>query len=144
MKIHQLSVAEALASVRGQPDGLSSAGGAAPPGRVRPEIGSARSSRIPLPARLARGVFSFLLADSLGGRRAGLRGQRAIRGQGMLKVRISIVAVILVSGSFSFWQEYRVAVARFAQPAAAAAGAGAARRRACGAPAEQLVPATSC
>ena len=29
-------------------------------------------------------------------------------GQGMAKIGFAIVAVILVSGVFSFWQEYRV------------------------------------
>ncbi len=108
MKIHQLSVAEALASVRGQPDGLSSAEAL----HRQAEYGPNRIRAVEqdsLPARLAREFFHFFSLILWVAAALAFVAEWRDPGQGMLKVGISIVAVILVSGSFSFWQEYRVA-----------------------------------
>jgi len=107
MKIHQMSVADALASVHGRPDGLSSAEAI----RRQAEYGPNRVravKRHPLTTRLAREYFHFFSLILWVAAGLAFVAEWRDPGQGMAKIGISIVVVILVSGSFSFWQEYRV------------------------------------
>ncbi|MEY5098249.1 MAG: hypothetical protein RJA36_968 [Pseudomonadota bacterium] len=108
MKIHQMSVAEALASVRGGTDGLSSAEALRRQAEYGPNLVRA-VERAPLAARLAREYFHFFSLILWMAAALAFVAEWRDPGQGMAKVGISIVAVILVSGTFSFWQEYRVA-----------------------------------
>lgn len=107
MKIHQLPLTDVLASVRSQATGLSSSEAAA---RLK-EYGPNRveaAARQPWPLRLAREfthLFSLILWIAAG--LAFLADQFA-PDQGMARVAIAVVLVILISGLFSFWQEARV------------------------------------
>ncbi|HEU4845862.1 MAG TPA: cation-transporting P-type ATPase [Burkholderiaceae bacterium] len=106
-QIHQLSAADALASLQSQAGGLSEA---EVERRLR-EYGSnavAPVRRVPLWLRLGRELstfFSLILWIA-----AALAFFAAWEGAGhdMEKVGYAIVVVILVSGAFSFWQEFRV------------------------------------
>jgi sodium/potassium-transporting ATPase subunit alpha len=106
MKIQQLSIADAIASLHSRPEGLSSA---AARSRLK-EFGPNRVHRIrrePLAARFLKeltGLFSAILwiAAALA-----LIAEWSDPGQGMARLAVAIIAVILVSSVFSFWQEYR-------------------------------------
>ena len=107
MQLHQLSVSEALASIRSKEDGLSSAEAA----RRLAEFGPNRLEKVPqkpFALRLFKEFFRFFsvllwIAAGL----AFLAG-RFDRGQGMGHLAVAIVVVIVVSGTFSILQEYRV------------------------------------
>src|SRR5512135_676848 len=107
MQLHQLSVSEALASIRSKEDGLSSAEAA----RRLAEFGPNRLEKVPqkpFALRLFKEFFRFFsvllwIAAGL----AFLAG-RFDRGQGMTHLAVAIVVVIVVSGTFSILQEYRV------------------------------------
>jgi len=106
MRIHQLSEAEALVSLGSTADGLSF-----PEARRRlDEFGPNRVERVrrehPLVRLLREFVHFFALILWLA---AGLAffADWSAPGQGMAKLGCAIVVVILVSGVFSFWQEYR-------------------------------------
>jgi len=107
MKIQQLSVHEAVASVHSALQGLSSAEAAR---RLR-EIGPnevPEVAREPPWLRLLKEFvhfFSLILWVAAG---LAFVAEGSAPGQGMAKIGYAIVAVILVSGVFSFWQEYRV------------------------------------
>jgi sodium/potassium-transporting ATPase subunit alpha len=106
-KIHQVAVAEALASVQAGIDGLSSLEAQ----RRLEEHGAnvmptARQERLWL--RLLKEYlhfFSLILWAAAG---LAFFAEWHAPGQGMDRVGIAIVAVILISGTFSFWQERRV------------------------------------
>jgi len=107
MKIHQLSVSEALASVRSSAQGLGSAEAAGRlaeygPNRVEP------LAREPLWLRLLKEfthLFSIILWVAAG---LAFLADWYDPAQGMARVGWAVVLVILVSGLFSFWQELRV------------------------------------
>lgn len=107
MKIHQLSVPEVLASVRSSAQGLTSADAAA----RRVEYGPnrvAELAREPGWLRLLREfthLFSIILWIAAG---LAFVADAFDPSQGMARVGWAVVAVILVSGLFSFWQEQRV------------------------------------
>ena len=106
MKIHHLSVDDALASLHSGPEGLSGAEA----GRRLQEFGPNRVERVaatPLWVRFARGFTHFFAVILWVA--AGLAFVAAWRdpGQGMATLGFAIVGVILINGVFSFWQEYR-------------------------------------
>ena len=107
MKIHQLSVEDALRRLRSKPEGLSSEEALH---RLR-ELGPNRVERIarePAWLRLFREFtrfFSVILWVAAG---LAFFAEWSDPSQGMARIGYAIVVVILVSGLFSFWQEYRV------------------------------------
>ena len=107
MKIHQFSVDEALASVQSSPLGLSSLEAER---RLR-EHGFnvvqefARESPW---LRLLREFFQFFSLILWAAAGLAFVAEWSDPGQGMARIGYAIVIVILVSGGFSFWQEYRV------------------------------------
>jgi calcium-translocating P-type ATPase len=107
MKIHQLSADEAIASLQSAPLGLSPAEAER---RLR-EHGSNQVQEIARASPWLRFVgefvqfFSLILWVAAG---LAFVADWIDPGEGMAKIGYAIVAVILVSGVFSFWQEYRV------------------------------------
>ena len=107
MRIHQLSPAEAVASLQSTAAGLSRA----EVERRLHEYGHnevEKVARKPLWLRLIKEFttfFSLILWVAAG---LAFIAEWSDPGQDMAKVGYSIVTVILVSGLFSFWQEYRV------------------------------------
>jgi sodium/potassium-transporting ATPase subunit alpha len=107
MKINQLSADEAIASLHSTPQGLSSAEAT----RRLLEYGPNRVQKVarePLILRFLKEFtqfFSLILWVAAG---LAFVAEWSAPGQGMAKVGYAIIAVILVSGLFSFWQEYRV------------------------------------
>jgi calcium-translocating P-type ATPase len=106
MRIHELSEAEALASLGSAPDGLSHAEAH----RRFDEFGPNRVEELrrerPVLRLLREFIHFFALILWVA---AGLAffAEWSAPGQGMAKLGGAIVVVILVSGVFSFWQEYR-------------------------------------
>ncbi|HSQ05358.1 MAG TPA: cation-transporting P-type ATPase, partial [Burkholderiales bacterium] len=106
MSIQHLSIADAIASLNSRPEGLSAAEALA---RLR-EFGPNRVHEIrreSLAVKFLReltGLFSTILwlAAALA-----LVAELSHPGEGMARLAVAIIAVILVSGVFSFWQEYR-------------------------------------
>ena len=107
MKIHRLSIEDALASVSSHLDGLSSAEAE----RRRREFGPNRVERVarePAFWRLLKEFtrfFSVILWCAAG---LAFLAEWFDPGQGMARIGYAVIVVILVSGVFSFWQEYRV------------------------------------
>ncbi len=107
MKIHQLSIDDALASVRSSSSGLSSSEAE----RRRREYGANRVERVagePAVWRLLKEFtrfFSVILWCAAG---LAFLAEWFDPGQGMARIGYAVVAVILVSGVFSFCQEYRI------------------------------------
>lgn len=107
MKIQHLSAADAVASLRSVPNGLS-AGEAL---RRLHEYGVNRVEDVVRESRLWRFLSEFThffalilwLAAALA-----FLAEWVDPGQGMAKIGYAVVAVIIVSGVFSFWQEFRV------------------------------------
>ncbi len=107
MRIHQLSVADAIASVRSVPSGLSSDEAAR---RLR-EFGANRVEQVagvPVLLRLFKEFFHFFALILWIATALAFLGEWKDPGQGMAKIGYAIIIVIVVSGLFSFWQEYRV------------------------------------
>ncbi len=107
MRIHQLSALDAVATLKSSAAGLSHA---EVERRLR-EYGRNEVARVaggPLWLRLGREFatfFSLILWLAAG---LAFFAEWSDPGQDMAKVGYAIVTVILVSGLFSFWQEYRV------------------------------------
>lgn len=106
MDLHRLSAADALASLHSAQDGLSPAEAA----RRLAEHGANRVMRLarpPLWWRLSK-EFSHLLALVLWAAAAlAFVSEWRDPGHGMAGLGWAILAVILINGLFSFWQEYR-------------------------------------
>ncbi len=107
MKIHQVSAADAIASLKSTSQGLSSA-------EALRRLGEYRFNRVEEIAResmlvrfLKEFVHFFALILWLAAGLAFL-AEWSDPGQGMAKIGYAILAVIVVSGLFSFWQEFRV------------------------------------
>ncbi len=106
MKIHQMSIADAIASLNSRQTGLSHVEANQ---RLR-EFGVNRVKKIaaePAILRLAREFvrfFSLILWLAAG---LAFLAEWSAPGQGMAKLGYVLIVVILVSGAFSFWQEYR-------------------------------------
>ncbi len=107
MRIHQLSALDAVASLKSTADGLSRA-------EVERRLheygrnGVEEVARRPLWLRFVKEFitfFSLILWIAAG---LAFFADWSDPGQDMAKVGYAIVTVILVSGLFSFWQEYRV------------------------------------
>jgi len=107
VRIQQFSVEEAIASLRSTPQGLSSAEAR----RRLLEYGPNRMERIaaePLALRFLKEFTHFFALILWAAAALAFLGEWSAPGEGMAKVGYAIVAVIIVSGIFSFWQEYRV------------------------------------
>lgn len=107
MKLHQLSVSEALASVRSSAQGLAASEAAARrveygPNRVEPLAREAAWLRL---LKEFTHLFSIILWIAAG---LAFLADWFEPSQGMARVGWAVVLVILVSGLFSFWQEVRV------------------------------------
>jgi calcium-translocating P-type ATPase len=107
MTIHCIPLAEAFAAVRSAPEGLS-AGEAARrlaeygPNRVH------RARREPAWLRLLRELFRFFSVILWIAAGLAFVAEWAEPGEGMARIGYAIVAVIIISGAFSFWQEDRI------------------------------------
>ncbi|MDV6347645.1 cation-transporting P-type ATPase [Nitrosomonas sp. Is35] len=107
MRIHQLSPVDAIASLKSTLSGLSYAEAE----RRLQEYGSNEVEKVirkPLWLRLIKEFatfFSLILWIAAG---LAFFAEWSDPGQDMAKVGYAIVIVILVSGIFSFWQEYRI------------------------------------
>ncbi|MBI5792129.1 MAG: cation-transporting P-type ATPase [Rhodocyclales bacterium] len=106
MQIHGLDVAQALASLKSTADGLA----ADEARRRQAEFGPnhvEEVAREPLLLSFAR-EFTHLFAVILWiGAVLAFVAEHFDPGQGMSRLGIAIVGVIIVNGIFSFWQEYR-------------------------------------
>ncbi len=107
MRIHQLSADEALASLRSNPHGLSS------PEALRrlAEYGPNRVEEVsgePMFLRFLKEFTHFFALILWLAAALAFLAEWSDPARGMAKVGYAIVAVILVSGLFSFWQEFRV------------------------------------
>ncbi len=107
MKIHQLPPLDAVASLKSSAKGLSRA-------EVERRLqefgrnGVEEVARTPAWLRLVREFISFFSLILWVAAGLAFFAEWSDPGQGMTKVGYAIVIVIVVSGLFSFWQEYRV------------------------------------
>jgi sodium/potassium-transporting ATPase subunit alpha len=107
MQIHQLSAADAIASLNSGPQGLSSVEAM----RRLSEYGLNRVEEVARESILLRFLkefthfFALILWLAAG---LAFVAEWSDPGHGMAKVGYAILAVIVVSGLFSFWQEFRV------------------------------------
>jgi sodium/potassium-transporting ATPase subunit alpha len=107
MQIHQLSAADAVASLNSSPQGLSSAQAA----RRLAEYGPNRVEEVagePMLLRFLKEFTHFFALILWLAAALAFLAEWSDPGQGMAKVGYAILVVILVSGLFSFWQEFRV------------------------------------
>ncbi len=107
MKIHQLSIDDALQSVRSRSHGLASEEAERRLGEFGPNIVE-KAPRARLASIIIRDFghfFAVVLWFSAG---LAFVAEWNDPGHGMAKVGYAVVIVILVSGAFSFWQERRV------------------------------------
>jgi len=107
MKIHQMTVAEALASVHGRAAGLGSVEAARRLAEYGPNAVRA-ARRESFARRLAREYFGFFSLILWVASALAFIAEWRDPGQGMAKIGFTIMVVILVSGAFSFWQEHRI------------------------------------
>ena len=107
MKIHQMTVAEALASLHSRAAGLGSVEAAHRLAEYGPNVVQA-ARRESFARRLAREYFGFFSLILWVASALAFIAEWRDPGQGMAKIGFTIVAVILVSGAFSFWQEHRI------------------------------------
>jgi magnesium-transporting ATPase (P-type) len=105
--IHRLTLPEAFEVVRSAPDGLSTAEAA----RRLAEYGPNRiqkAAREPAIVRLVRKFFRFFSVILWIAAGLAFIAEWAEPGEGMAQIGFVVVAVILISGLFSFWQEHRI------------------------------------
>jgi len=107
MKIHQLSVDDALKSVHSHPNGLCSEEAARRLREYGPNIVE-KAAPTPLTSILIRDFGHFFAVVLWFSAALAFVAEWNDPGHGMAKVGLAVVAVILVSGVFSFWQERRV------------------------------------
>jgi sodium/potassium-transporting ATPase subunit alpha len=106
LRIDRLSEAEALASLASGPEGLSR-------DEARRRLGEFGPNRIeevrrePVLLRLLREFVHFFAVILWVAAGLAFFAEWSAPGQGMAKLGVAIVVVIVVSGVFSFWQEYR-------------------------------------
>ena len=106
MLIHHLSLDAAFASLHSSPAGLSHAEALA----RRREFGANRIERLqptPLVLRFAVQFTHFFAILLWAAALLALIAELRMPGQGMATLATAIVAVIVINGVFSFWQEYR-------------------------------------
>jgi sodium/potassium-transporting ATPase subunit alpha len=107
MQIHQLSAADAVTSLNSSPQGLSSAQAA----RRLAEYGLNRVEEVagePMLLRFLKEFTHFFALILWLAAVLAFLAEWSDPGQGTAKVGYAILVVILVSGLFSFWQEFRV------------------------------------
>jgi magnesium-transporting ATPase (P-type) len=107
MQIHQLSVADAIASLNSGPQGLSPAEAL----RRLSEYGPNRVEEVagePMLLRFLKEFTHFFALILWLAAALAFLAEWSDPGQGMAKVGYAILVVIVVSGLFSFWQEFRV------------------------------------
>ncbi|HYM30917.1 MAG TPA: cation-transporting P-type ATPase [Candidatus Cybelea sp.] len=105
--VHRLSADDAFASLRSGPRGLTQAEAAR---RLR-EFGPNSVQKIrrePAVVRLAKEFVQFFSLILWGAAALAFFAEWSAPGQGMARIGYALVVVILVSGTFSFWQEFRV------------------------------------
>ncbi len=107
MKIHQLSGEAALASLGSGANGLSAAEALLRlheygPNRIE------KITRTPAALRLLREFAQFFSVILWVAAALAFVAEWSAPGEGMARIGYALVGVILVSGIFSFWQEYRV------------------------------------
>jgi magnesium-transporting ATPase (P-type) len=106
MRIHQLSIEDALASLHSGPDGISPAEAR----RRLAEFGPNQVERIettPLLIRFLHQFTHFFALILWFAAALALFVEIQQPGEGMGALALAIVGVILINGLFSFWQEYR-------------------------------------
>ncbi len=106
MKIHQFSAGDALQRLQTTADGLS----AIEAGRRLKEFGPNRIARVRLRhgwRRLLHGFTHFLALILWFAAGLAVFAEHQAPGQGMGVLGAAILAVILINGLFSFWQEHR-------------------------------------
>ena len=106
MLVHQLAIDEAFTTLRSHPEGLSSAEA----GARLAEFGPNRIERVrgvPASLRLVRQFTHFFATLLWCAAVLAFVASVYTPGQGMGTLGIAIIAVILVNGVFSFWQEDR-------------------------------------
>ncbi len=129
MQFHALSVEQSLASLKTTAAGLSAVEAARRLAEFGPnhveEVG-----REPSAAQLRPRIHHFFAIILWIGAALAFLAEHFDPGQGMARLGVAIVGVIIVNGIFSFWQEYKAEQAVAAlRPVVAAEGAGAAWRR---------------
>jgi calcium-translocating P-type ATPase len=110
MNIHHLTIAEAYERLRSRPEGLS---GVEATRRLR-DFGANRIGRAPtVPAwrRFLRGVTHFFAVVLWVAAAFAFIAELMQPGQGMVMLAVAILAVILINGLFSFYQERRAETA---------------------------------
>ena len=110
MKIHHLTVAQAIESLRSSPHGLSQREAA----RRLAEYGLNRVeefAREPLWLRVARQFTHFFALILLVAAALAFVAEAHAPGQGMAALGWAIVGVVIVNGAFAFWQEHRAELA---------------------------------
>jgi calcium-translocating P-type ATPase len=110
VKIHHLTADEALTSLRTRATGLAADEAA----RRRQEFGANRIERVRTERgwrRLLHGFTHFLALILWLAAGLAFFAEHQDPGQGMVALGIAILAVILINGLFSFWQEHRAELA---------------------------------
>lgn len=107
MKIHQLPLEDALKSLGSAADGLSSSEARQRlrqfgPNRVEKAAGT------PPVLRLLKEYVQFFSVILWVGAALAFFAEWSAPGQGMARIGYAVIIVILVSGTFSFWQDHRV------------------------------------
>lgn len=106
MKIHQLSVAEAIQSLHSRPEGLSGAEAA----RRLQTFGPNQVEKVqgvPLGRRFLSAFTHFFALILWIAAALAFFAERGDPGKGMATLGFAILGVILINGLFSFWQEFR-------------------------------------
>lgn len=106
MKIHQLSIGEALASLQSNPEGLSGAEAR----RRLAEYGPNTIEKVsgePIALRFLKGFTHFFAILLWIAAALSFFAEWRDPGKGMATLAWAIVGVIIINGCFSFWQEYR-------------------------------------
>ena len=106
MKIHHLTVEDALKSLHSGIEGLSTAEA----DRRRSEFGPNRVEKVraePPVFRFLRGFTHFFAVILWFAAGLAFMAEWNDPGKGMITLGVAIIGVILINGLFSFWQEYR-------------------------------------
>jgi sodium/potassium-transporting ATPase subunit alpha len=106
MRIHHLTVEEALASLHSRPDGLTAREAA----RRLSEFGLNQVEPVregSLPGRFVKGFTHFFAVILWFAAALAFYAEWSDPGKGMGALGWAILAVIVINGLFSFWQEYR-------------------------------------
>ena len=105
--IHYLSLPDAFSAIRSGPDGLSSAEATRRLAEYGPNRIQKGKRRHPI-VRLLREFFRFFSVILWVAAGLAFVAEGAQPGDGMAHIGLAVIAVILISGAFSFWQEHRM------------------------------------